>query len=128
MASVAASVPSLILVRHCQAAGQEPDAPLTPAGQRQALDLAQFLSAYPVDVIVTSAYLRARQTAQPLADRLHLSVEVDPRLNERTLSQAPSTTGVRWCAIPSMIPTCERQAANPRTMCWDGHGRRCSVI
>ena len=82
-------MPSLILVRHCQAAGQEPEAPLTPVGQRQARELAQFLSAYPVDVIVTSAYLRAQQTAQPLADRLHLIVEVDSRLNERTLSPRP---------------------------------------
>ncbi len=80
---------SLILVRHCQAAGQEPEAPLTAVGQRQVRDLAQFLSAYPVDVIVASAYLRAQQTARPLADRLHLSVEVDPRLNERTLSPRP---------------------------------------
>lgn len=80
---------TLILVRHCQAAGQEPEAPLTPVGQRQARDLAQFLSAYSVDAIVTSAYLRAQQTAQPLADRLHLSVKVDPRLNERILSPCP---------------------------------------
>ena len=80
---------TLIFVRHCQAAGQEPDAPLTAAGQRQASELAQFLSAYPVDVIVTSAYLRAQQTAQPLADRLRLRVTVDPRLNERTLSLRP---------------------------------------
>lgn len=80
---------TLILVRHCQAAGQEPGAPLTPVGQRQARELAQFLSAYPVDVIVTSAYLRAQQTAQPLADRLHLSAQVDARLNERTLSPRP---------------------------------------
>lgn len=80
---------ALILVRHCQAAGQQPDAPLTPVGQRQARDLAQFLSAYPVDMIVTSAYLRAQQTAQSLADRLHLSAQVDARLNERTLSPRP---------------------------------------
>ena len=80
---------SLILVRHCQATGQEPDALLTAAGQRQASELADFMSAYSVEVIVTSAYLRAQQTAQPLSDRLHLSVEVDPRLNERTLSPRP---------------------------------------
>ncbi len=80
---------TLILLRHCQAAGQEPEAPLTPVGQRQARDLAQFLSAYPVDVIVASAYVRAQQTAQPLADLLHLSVQVDPRLNERRLSPHP---------------------------------------
>lgn len=80
---------SLILVRHCEAAGQEPDAPLTAAGHLQAARLAGFLSALPVDAVSASAYLRARQTAQPLADLLHLSVQADPRLNERVLSPCP---------------------------------------
>ena len=80
---------SLILVRHCQAAGQEPDAPLTSAGQRQARELADYLSVFPVDAIVASAYLRAQQTAEPLASLLHLGIEIDPRLNERVLSTHP---------------------------------------
>ena len=80
---------SLILVRHCEAAGQEPDAPLTAAGHRQAEQLAGFLSTLPVDTVSASAYLRARQTAQPLADLLRLSVQVAPRLNERILSPCP---------------------------------------
>lgn len=80
---------NLILVRHCEAAGQEPDAPLTEAGRRQAQELAIFLSAFPIDAIVTSAYLRARQTAEPLAELLHLGVETYPRLNERVLSPHP---------------------------------------
>ncbi len=51
--------------------------------------MAVFLSALPVDAIVTSAYLRARQTAEPVADLLHLGIEVDHRLNERILSPRP---------------------------------------
>lgn len=82
-------MPSLILVRHCEAAGQEPDAPLTAAGSRQALELADFLSAFPVAGIVASAYRRARETAEPLAELLHLGIETDPRLNERVLSPHP---------------------------------------
>ena len=82
-------MPSLILVRHCDAAGQEPNAPLTEAGRRQALQLAELLSAFPVDAIVTSAYRRARETAEPLAKRLHLGIETDHRLNERVLSPHP---------------------------------------
>lgn len=82
---------SLILVRHCEAAGQKPGAPLTDAGHRQAARLAGFLSTLPVDAISASAYLRARQTAQPLADLLRLGVQVDPRLNERILSPCPIT-------------------------------------
>jgi len=82
-------VSSLILVRHCEAAGQEPDAPLTDVGMGQALALANFLSDFPVDTIVTSAYRRARETAEPLAEFLHLGIETDPRLNERVLSPYP---------------------------------------
>ena len=89
MASVADAGPSLILVRHCEAAGQEPDAPLTEHGKRQAAELADFLSAFPIDAIFTSAYLRARQTATPLAQLFSLRVETDPRLNERVLSPHP---------------------------------------
>ena len=80
---------SLILVRHCEAGGQEPDAPLTDAGRRQALELADFLSTFPVNSIVTSAYRRARETAEPVAELLHLRVETDARLNERVLSTNP---------------------------------------
>lgn len=80
---------SLILVRHCEAAGQEPDAPLTETGRRQAQELASFLLAFPIDAFVTSAYLRAQQTAEPLAGLLHLGVEVDSRLNERVLTPYP---------------------------------------
>ncbi len=80
---------SLILVRHCEAAGQEPSAPLTPAGLLQAQRLADYLSAWPVDAIVASAYRRAQQSAEPLADLLLRGVRVDPRLNERTLSLCP---------------------------------------
>ena len=86
MASVADPAPSLILVRHCEATGQEPDAPLTERGERQAAVLAEFLSAFRIDAIVTSVYRRAHQTAKPLAQFFSLRVETDPRLNERILS------------------------------------------
>ena len=82
-------MPSLILVRHCEAEGQEPEAPLTDAGRRQARELANFLSAFPIDVIATSAYRRAQETARPLADLQRLGIEIDPRLNERVLSPHP---------------------------------------
>ena len=84
-----APVSSLILVRHCEAAGQDPDAALTAAGRRQAQELAGFLSVFPIDAIVTSAYRRARETAEPAADFLNVGIETDPRLNERVLSPHP---------------------------------------
>ena len=79
----------LILVRHCQATGQEPEAVLTDEGTRQAQDLASSLRDWPIDCIATSAFTRARQTAEPLAETLRLPAAVDARLNERVLSPCP---------------------------------------
>src|SRR5829696_6974492 len=50
-------------------AGNQYDAdPLTPLGEQVAARLAQRLKAVPVDVIVSSSYRRARQTAGHIAD------------------------------------------------------------
>lgn len=81
--------PNLILVRHCQATGQEPNAPLSNVGVQQAQTLADFLSDYPIDHITTSEYLRARQSIEPFASQSDLPILHDPRLNERTLSAEP---------------------------------------
>lgn len=80
---------SVLLVRHCQSAGQQPAAGLTEAGVRQAERLAGFLADYAVDFIVTSRYARARRSIEPFAGRAGLPIHQDPRLNERTLSAAP---------------------------------------
>ncbi len=80
----------LILIRHCQATGQEPDAPLTEAGLRQAESLRDFLAGWPIDAVAASEYRRARQTAEPLGAALGLDVRVDVRLNERKLSEKPT--------------------------------------
>ena len=79
----------LILVRHCQATGQEPEAPLTDVGIQQAQTLAGFLSAHPIDRITTSEYLRARQSMEPFASISDLPVHTDARLNERVLLAEP---------------------------------------
>lgn len=79
----------LILIRHCEASGQSPDAALTASGIEQAERLKGFLADQPVDRVVSSAFVRARQTAQPLAFSRGLEVNVDARLNERILSAAP---------------------------------------
>jgi len=75
----------LFLVRHCSAEGQDADAPLTQAGQEQALRLADFLQEKEIARIISSPFLRARQSIQPLADRLGHSIDIDERLAERVL-------------------------------------------
>ena len=80
---------TLLLIRHCAASGQQPDAPLSDAGTQQGQTLADFLSDYPIDHITTSEYLRARQSIKPFASRSDLTIHTDARLNERTLSAEP---------------------------------------
>lgn len=80
---------TLVLVRHCQATGQQPTAVLTDAGVGQARRLADFLSAYLVDFIATSEYARARQTIEPFARSMGLSIHQDGSFNERVLSAKP---------------------------------------
>ena len=60
------------------------DAPLTEKGQKQAEKLAEKVSALqiPVTKIIHSPLQRAKDTAQAVADKLHLPMEVDERLIE----------------------------------------------
>lgn len=87
--AVSAPALPLYLVRHCQATGQEPDAPLTPAGAAQAERLADLLESHGITRIVSSPYARAIQSIVPLAERLRIAVETDDRLIERMLSATP---------------------------------------
>ena len=75
----------LYIVRHCEAAGQAPDAPLTDAGLAQAEALAAALPRGAVDKIISSPYKRAVQSITPFADRHALTIEIDDRLRERSL-------------------------------------------
>jgi len=86
---VTADARLLYLVRHCLAAGQTPDAPLTPEGIAQARLLADLLAPLGIDRVVSSPFRRARESIAPLATRLSLPVETDDRLIERVLSPAP---------------------------------------
>jgi 2,3-bisphosphoglycerate-dependent phosphoglycerate mutase len=79
----------LILIRHCESSGQAPDAPLTEAGKRAAVALADRLEALRPDAVYSSPYRRARTTVQPFAERAGLAIVEDERLHERVLSEKP---------------------------------------
>ena len=74
----------LVLVRHGQTESnvrraldsRPPGPPLTALGQQQADDLAADLAEEPVVAVYASVAVRARQTAEPLAAKHGLSVEV----------------------------------------------------
>ncbi len=73
-------------VRHCQAKGQAFDDELTNEGLIQALGLAEFFKGLEVDIIISSPFLRAIQTAAPLAEKKNLELHLDERLSERVMS------------------------------------------
>lgn len=77
---------SIYLIRHCEAEGQSPDAPLTEKGFAQANELSDFLSAIKVDRVISSPFLRAIQTIKPFAENKNIEIEMDSRLTERILS------------------------------------------
>ncbi|PHE90986.1 histidine phosphatase family protein [Bacillus pseudomycoides] len=81
----------LIAVRHCSATGQERDAALTIAGEKQAHFLADFLiqNNLQIESIISSPFTRAIQSIAPFALRTNLSVGEDERLEERILSNNP---------------------------------------
>ena len=78
-----------LLVRHCQTTGQAPGDPLSDEGHAQTEALAAFLGAHPVERILSSPYLRARQSIAPFAERAGLAVTVDERLHERVIAPEP---------------------------------------
>ncbi|MDH2903776.1 MAG: histidine phosphatase family protein [Actinomycetota bacterium] len=84
------STTRIFLARHGQtvlnAAGRlrgRLDPPLTPLGLRQAKALDYVLARANVGLIVASPLARAVQTAQAIANRAHLTIEVDERLIDR---------------------------------------------
>ncbi len=74
------------LVRHCSATGQEPGAILSEFGHHQAAELASFFKEIKIDQIISSPYTRALHSIQPTAQLKNISITIDEKLAERTLS------------------------------------------
>lgn len=103
---------TFLLIRHALCdpvgkaiAGRGPGVHLNPSGRVQAGALATRLAGLPISAIYSSPLERAQETAEPIARRLGLEVESDPRLNEvdfgdwtgRTLAELDETPG--WLAF-----------------------------
>jgi 8-oxo-dGTP diphosphatase len=79
------------LVRHAKAGDRSqwdgPDdlRPLSKTGRRQAGGLVKQLDGEPVEHVVTSPYVRCRQTVEPLAERRRLAVDLADELIEGAL-------------------------------------------
>jgi broad specificity phosphatase PhoE len=76
----------LLLIRHALPLRSEPgegsDPVLSEEGIAQAERLPDALKRFPIARLVSSPQRRAQQTAQPVADALGMSVDVDERLAE----------------------------------------------
>ena len=78
----------LVLIRHAlpervvTTDGTPADPGLSELGRGQALALADWLAAERIDAVYSSPMLRARQTAEPLAQRKDLEIQLDERLSE----------------------------------------------
>ncbi|MDX8365336.1 histidine phosphatase family protein [Cytobacillus sp. IB215665] len=80
-------VKKIYIVRHCEAQGQPSEAQLTNKGFEQARLLSDFFSDKKIDRIISSSFIRAIQSIEPLSVHKNVTVEVDQRLTERILSE-----------------------------------------
>jgi len=69
---------AIFLVRHAERLDSSTDSPLSAEGQARAAHLAQMLGDARISVIITSEFVRTRDTARPLADRLKLPIQQIP--------------------------------------------------
>lgn len=85
----------LLLIRHALPLRSEPgegsDPHLSEDGIEQAKRLPDALARFPITRLVSSPQRRARQTAQPVADALGLTVDVESRLAEYDVDLAHYT-------------------------------------
>ena len=85
----------LVLIRHGESEGNRdrvftrtPEVPLTDAGRAQVRQAAEWIAArYQPVALVSSPFLRARQTAGILAERLALAVGVEEDLREQSYGE-----------------------------------------
>lgn len=69
----------IFVVRHAERVSTtDRDSPLSETGHARARALADALADAGVDAVLTSQYLRTRQTAAPLAERLGLTPAIEP--------------------------------------------------
>ena len=102
----------------CKVCGRT-DLPLTEEGLHQAQLLAQDAVGKGIDVILASPMLRARQTAQAVAQVLGLPVEIDDRLIEQDYGACEGVDRLDPVFLPvSGISAPVTPAENP---CWIWH-------
>ncbi|MES0362236.1 MAG: histidine phosphatase family protein [Anaerolineales bacterium] len=76
------------LVRHADVVWTpDENRSLSECGHQDAKRAAEILLKFPISVIYSSPYLRARQTIAPLSSHLEIDVQSEPDLRERRMSE-----------------------------------------
>ena len=103
----------LILVRHGESSGNRDrifatsphDLPLTELGYRQAHEAARRIAElFRPELVVTSSYLRASETARIIAGALGLPLEIEPDLHEREFGTLRGRSYDSFLAEPDYDP------------------------
>ena len=103
----------MYLVRHARAGRRQgwqgPDdlRPLSKVGRRQSAALVAHLDGRPVHRVVSSPFVRCRQTVEPLAAHCHLPVEISDALGE-------------GAAVLDAIRLVEKVSDRPTVLCTHG--------
>lgn len=71
------------LVRHAEKEKNVGDVSISPEGIKQTRKTANHFSKMPIDKMISSPLNRAKQTAQIVAEAIHITVSEDSRLRER---------------------------------------------
>ena len=92
---------------------------LSDAGHGQSERVADLLAGQDIAAIISSPYTRAIQTVQPLANRLHMTIEIDHDVRERQLSSGPlddfrAVLEATWLDFDLALPGGESSAAAQR--------------
>lgn len=85
MLAIAQQPETILLVRHADRASNAPDSILSPAGQQRAECLARTLQPAGISAIYATEMERTQQSAEPLAQGLHIEPTIVPKANTALL-------------------------------------------
>lgn len=113
-------VRTLFLVRHGQTDWNKQgrfqghtDVPLNRRGRQQAAALADYLATAGIEVIYSSDLVRARETAQPLAQAAKIPLQTEGRLREMSFGRLEGLTAAQIEArYPDHFPAYRQDSVN----------------
>lgn len=85
---------AIYLVRHAEKASDAKDPDLAPDGQVRAQNIATMLQKTGISHVYSTPYIRTRQTAQPLAQRIGIAVQTyDPAAPKALVDKVKTLSG-----------------------------------